>query len=300
MRKLLLSLLPVIALIPSQVQAVIFYDTDDISYHTTAPTNSDLAALWNSQGSWQGGFLGTPISSNMFISAAHVGGAVGNEITFGAGTPNAGVYTVTAVYNDNSDNNPSDLRIFQISGTFNSWVPLMTSAPLAASDYIVFGRGTQRGATYPLEGTPRGWTWGTEDNKMRWGTGLLGGTTSDGQYVYDTFSGLGAVALSNGDSGGALFVNDGGVWRLAGINYAVTGEYSETLGGTKFNASLYNQNGLYVGDQVVSGSSAFFSSSIAAESAWIASVIPEPSVNALLISALTACLAFRFSRTRRS
>lgn len=231
------------------------------------------------------------------ISAAHIGGAVGNEITFGAGTPNAGTYTITAIHYSST----SDLRIYEVSGIFNSWVPLMETTPVGGSDYIVFGRGTQRGAVYNFEGTDRGWTWGgAGDQVMRWGTGELGGATSNGQYVYDTFSGPGAVALSNGDSGGALFVNDGGVWKLAGINYAVTGEYSETLGGTTFNASLYNQNDLYVGDQVVSGSSAFFSTSIAAESAWIASVIPEPSVNALLIGALAFGLAFRLSLTRRA
>jgi len=296
MRKLLLSLLPVVALIPSQVQAVIFYDTGDASYHTTAPTGSGQAALWDSQGSWLGGFLGTPISSNQFISAAHIGGGIGDTITFAAGTPNAGTYTVTAVHSSGS----SDLRIFEVSGTFNSWVPLVTATPTTGSDYIVFGRGTQRGNVYSFEGTDRGWTWGAGDQVMRWGTGTLGGTTSGGQYVYDTFSGLGSITLSSGDSGGALFVNDGGIWKLAGINYAVTGPYKETLNGTAFNAALYDQDGLYVGNAEVNGNGAFFSTSIAAESAWIASVIPEPSVNALLIGALAFGLAFRLSRTKRA
>lgn len=189
----------------------------------------------------------------------------------------------------------------QISGTFDSWVPIVTTPALLGSQYIVFGRGTQRGGDYSV-GEAAGWYWGTSDNVLRWGTGQLGGvvTIDKLQYVYDIFSGEGAVTLSGGDSGGALFVNDGGIWKLAGINYAVTGPYSQTPGGDAENASLYNQDGLYVGTAPVSGSGAFFSSSIAAESAWIASVIPEPSLNALLIGALAVGAALRIARTRRA
>ncbi len=116
------------------------------------------------------------------------------------------------------------------------------------------------------------------------------------------FEGPGTIQLSTGDSGGGLFVLDSGVWKLAGIHYAVTGPYSETIGGPAFNAALYDSTGLYISDTPAPANGAFFSTSVYAEQAWIQSVItpvPEPSV--LTLAGLgIGWIAIRMRRAQRT
>jgi hypothetical protein len=99
--------------------------------------------------------------------------------------------------------------------------------------------------------------------------------------TFDAGGGSNECALSDGDSGGGLFVEDGGVWKLAGINYEVDGPFSNAVDGTMFSASLLDARGLYQEVagvwQLVSGPqphpSAFYSTRISANLDWINSVI---------------------------
>ena len=50
------------------------------SISTTASTGTLANSGWQFEGDW-GGFLGTAISSNFFITAKHVGGAVGDTFS---------------------------------------------------------------------------------------------------------------------------------------------------------------------------------------------------------------------------
>jgi len=90
--------------------------------------------------------------------------------------------------------------------------------------------------------------------------------------------------LSVGDSSGAMFVTNGGAWKLAGINYAVDGTFSPTGSDTDhFDAAMMDVGGLYVGsdahgwtfypNQVTDIPSGFYSTRISANLAWINSVI---------------------------
>ena len=76
--------------------------------NTTAPTGTLANSGWQLQGEWAGAFLGTPISTNQFITAQHVGGSVGGTFSF-----NAANYTTTGFV----DVPNSDLRIWQVGGT---------------------------------------------------------------------------------------------------------------------------------------------------------------------------------------
>ena len=55
--------------------------------------------------------------------------------------------------------------------------------------------------------------------------------------------------LSVGDSSGALFIQDGGVWKLAGIHYSVDSGFStDGTPATEFIAAMLDLRGIYVYD----------------------------------------------------
>ena len=103
-------------------------------------------------------------------------------------------------------------------------------------------------------------------------------------------------ALSGGDSGGAVFINNAGTWKLAGINLGVDGPWSYTgQNGTGFSADIFDARTLYIGGdghwtQVPDGTDPIPASSYATRVStsvtWIESVIvPEPATAALLLLA---------------
>ena len=69
------------------------------------------------------------------------------------------------------------------------------------------------------------------------------------QFLALPFSqtGVGGSTLAAGDSSGGVFINDGGVWKLAGINYGVDGNYSQTANGSYFGGAVFDKRGLYEG-----------------------------------------------------
>ena len=100
---------------------------------------------------------------------------------------------------------------------------------------VVIGRGTRRGSEIILDGTLRGWDWGDSDGARRWGENDVADIVPyhGHDLIYATFDQHvqpndrpNESHLSVGDSGGAVFLNDNGVWKLAGINYAVDDLYT--------------------------------------------------------------------------
>lgn len=284
-------------------RAVIFDATGSATFNTTAPTGALANSGWQYQGLWND-FLGTAIAPHFFITAGHVTGNLGDAFTFG------GVNYVTTAMFDDPD---SDLRIWQVAGTLPTYAPLYTGSNELGKSLVVFGRGTQRGAAVTLAGFPHGWLWGAADGVQRWGENQVAGIVDAGAgrgsmlvATFDHGAGTNEATLSVGDSGGGVFIKDGGVWKLAGINYGVDGPYSTSNKGTgAFNAALYNQNGFYEADDTGgwvagSGPGAFYATRISSNQAWIATVIPEPSAPALALSgAAAAALAFSLRKMRR-
>lgn len=274
-------------------QAVIFFNSGDPDQNTSAPTGSLAVSGWDLQGTW-GGFLGTPIAPRYFISAQHVGGAVGDTFVF------RGVnYTTTARFADSA----SDLVIWQVSRAFPEFASLYTQTDEVGKNVVVFGRGTQRGAEVNVSGllgqVRKGWLWGPLDGRMRWGENkvddvisasglgfLTPGTLNPSAELlklgFNASGGPNECHLSLGDSAGALFINDGSGWKLAGINYAVDGMYNTSNTGPGFNASIYDQGGLYKGregswtltpDTPTDQPGSFYVSRISTRIAWIESVL---------------------------
>jgi hypothetical protein len=274
------------------------YSTGDPAFNTTAPTGNLAGSGWQFQGSF-GIFLGTPIAPNFFMTVGHIGGAVGQDFVFN-GVP----YPTTAVYDDPN----TDLRIWSVCGTFPAYAPLYTAANEVGKGVVVFGRGTRRGdpVTSTNQGTVKthGWLWGDSDNVTRWGENTVArvfngdpllGERTVGELLLADFSanaGPNECQFSNGDSGGAMFINDGGVWKLAGINYSVSPAYNRSPGGDGFFAAMFDEGGFYTRsgnqwmfqpDVPTAQPGAFYSIRVSSRVAWINSIISGAAPGSSLI-----------------
>jgi len=259
--------------------AVIFQSTSDPGYNTSAPTGALTNSGWQYQGLWLN-FLGTPIAPQYFITANHVGGTT-NDVFFFNGRP----YHPVAAFKTFD----SDLAIWRVQETFPSYARLYSSSNETNQHLIVFGRGTQRGAPVVVGGQTNGWFWGAPDGVQRWGENDVAAITNLGvgvgdmlRVIFDGNDGSNECHLSDGDSGGGVFIQEDGVWKLAGINHGVDGEFSNAVDAAVFTAALTDRRGLFqqtsTSDWIpINGAlpvpSAFYSTRVSANLDWIYSVI---------------------------
>ena len=203
--------------------------------------------------------------------------------------PFSGVdYPTTAVFSDPN----SDLNMWRICGAFPNYASLYPRSDEVGKPVVVFGRGTQRGAevivSNILTSSLKGWQWGPSDGVERWGTNLVNSIQTDptlGDFLeckFDANGGAEEAHLSVGDSGGGVFIKDGAVWKLAGLNYAVDGPYNTTTNGGGFNAVIFDQGGLYhlqgtnwvlTPDVPVDLPGGFYSTRISAHLTWINGIV---------------------------
>ena len=270
------------ALLGSPARAIILFSTGDPGYNTTLPAGTLTNSGWQYQGRW-GSYLGTPIAPRYFVTAKHVGGAVGDAFLHGEAS-----YITTASYDDPG----SDLKIWRVCRDFESFAPLYTNSDEAGRGLVVFGRGTQRGPELRVAGVLKGWQWGAADEVERWGTnrvwGILNGGDALGDLLtaaFDANAGPDEAHLSVGDSGGAVFIMDNSTWKLAGINYSVDGPYNTNNTGRGFFAAVFDEGGLYAGGEgnwtlvrnlPIDKPSGFYSTRISSRIAWISSILMQP------------------------
>jgi hypothetical protein len=267
------------------VQAILFHSTGDPNYNTEAPTGLLADSGWQWQGRW-GRFLGTPIHPKYFVTAAHVGGRIGEALVLDGQS-----YLTTF-----STNVPgSDLRLWRICGQFPDFAPVHTNHHAVGRSLVWFGRGTQRGSEVILTNGAmtelRGWEWGQVDGELRWGTNrveeVVDGEPGIGPLLraaFDKDGGEDECHLSTGDSGGAAFVREGNRWELAGIHYAVDGPYRRTTGGTEFKAALFDHRGLLmfdgtnwveVADDDGLPAGSLYATDVSAHAGWISEFISQ-------------------------
>lgn len=266
----------------STAQGIIFLETADPAHHTLTPGDN---SGWQYEGKFRE-FLGVPIAPYFFITAKHIGGAVGDVLDF-----HGDIYTTIAIH----PSPDTDLQIWEVDHAkpFPTFAPLASSAGDTGTVATIIGRGTQKGAPVMVNEMLKGWAWGAGDNVERWGRneieGVLTGNASEGELLYCNFNSPGIpdeCHLSVGDSGGGMFVLEGGLWRLAGVNYAVEGPFRTDPAGIPFNAALFDIGGLEEQDgpewtPVVDGSenvpSGFLCSRISASLSWIRGVTGDDS-----------------------
>ncbi|MEO6435392.1 MAG: PEP-CTERM sorting domain-containing protein [Tepidisphaeraceae bacterium] len=284
------SALAAVSLLPIRMaQGVILSRTS--TRNTAAPTGTNANSGWQYQGHWAGGFLGTAIHKNYFITAEHLGGGVGAAIYYQGKN-----YTTTAAWGDPS----SDLKIYKISGAFPSWAPIYTGSSEVGKKAIVIGRGTPRGSEVKKGTTLKGWKWGAHDKVRNWGENNIATSLSDPTYgplLKFTFNRQGTsgalyneATLSTGDSGGGLFINDAGKWKLAGINYLVDNPFSLTGSDAGFSASIFDKGGLYTRsggswnyntDTSTDITGNWYATRISTRQSWIKSIVGTISTGAL-------------------
>ena len=272
-----IPLLASVSLAPAPVRAVILLGDGSAGTNTTAPTGDLAGSGWQYQGSF-GGVLGTPIAPKFFMTAKHVSG--GGEINY-EGTNHPVVRRYHDVF--------SDLTICEVGGDgFATYAGLYSLPDEVGRPLVVFGKGAQRGDAIPDNGGNnelRGWRWGNDAFAQRWGENAVADIVNDGplnQYLYATFDNNGLTNeahLSANDSGGAVFIKEGAIWKLAGINYAVDGPFSTSAtGANAFDAAFFDASGFYwyKGSYVLVTSpepSGFYSTRISTKLPWIQSVI---------------------------
>lgn len=270
---------------------IITYGTDAAAHNTTPPTGALAGSGWQWQGPW-GGLLGTAISPDHFITVAHAGGATGRDFVLD-GKHHTAVSVCIA--------QGADLQIWKVAGTITSFARRYTGTAERGKTAVVIGRGTTRGEAIMGEGTfgqeLKGWYWGGGDNAMRWGTNVVSSVVdSTGKTVtgraglagdrirctFDGGAGADEATLSVGDSGGALFLQDAGTWKLAGLLSAVESTIRLSADGPDVSAAIFDLGGLYVPtsggwvkvpDQFAKQPTAFSAARVSGNEAWIASVL---------------------------
>lgn len=270
-----------VAMTASICHAVILFGSGDPAYNTTAPVGSLANSGWQYEGQWLGAFLGTAIAPHYFLAAQHIGGSVGNTFTF-----NGSNYITTAYWDDPG----SDLRLWQVSGTLPNYAPLYSCSDEAGKPLVVIGRGTERGAPVTVTCTLppatnavaalAGWQDGPCDGVTRWGINRV--SSAGGWLLMAAFTGTqgpNEAYLSVGDSSGGIFIQDNsGAWKLAGINYGIDGPFATAANGTQFYGAIFNEDGLYVGNNLVpqdgiQRSIHFYASRVSSELGWLEGIV---------------------------
>ncbi len=302
-------------------RAVVFYDTGDVSHNITAPTGAFADSGWQYEGTY-GSYLGTMIAPQYFITAQHFG-TQGTTFTqngiFSGGSDVS--YNIDTTVNGGTgfwDIMGTDLRIFKVQEYFSTYAPLYTGSLETGMTMVTNGKGGPRGADVLVSGVLHGWEAGAADGTARWGSNTVSGIYSSavGDLLMASFSVGGTLeeaTLSNGDSGGGVFVNDGGIWKLAGVNYSIDGRFdtNNIVGdGSDFDAALFDRGGLYQGsdsfgwshtlDLPLDNPSSMYASRISssADAIMAITMVPEPGSAALMMLALSLGVMQRRRTTR--
>jgi hypothetical protein len=194
------ALLSVMGIVASASAIVV----QDYTTAEAAPPGLDWSNVYNYKNS-----SAVAVGANWLLTARHVADDGGDGSVSVDGT----VYNQQEIVFHPSLS--ADLALVRYDKTFPGFYPLYTDGLLFSPklNVLLVGYGTT-GSVYDAGWTDNGSGRGTR----RWGTQEIHVTAIDGFYM--TFGLADTVyeaGLGDGDSGGGVFYDDGGVWKLAGI-----------------------------------------------------------------------------------
>jgi len=218
----------------------VIIDSGDGTGNTTAPADDPG---WAHVGN-RGGLTAIYLGDGWILTANHVG--IGDVTFDGVLYP---AVTGSYIQLENDAGSPPDLGVYQIDPRPELPIlPLRASTPPVDTAVISIGKGRNRGSATswdpdgpggydPIDG----YEWGT-GTTMRWGTNLVAGfyTAFDTECFYTEFT-EGDTAhetqAATGDSGGAVFAENGDTWELAGVMLAI-GTYEDQPAETALYGNL--------------------------------------------------------------
>lgn len=234
----------------------------DVPNGLIAQPNND--PRWNSTVQWSDGG-GTIIAGSYFITAQHltnnanVGSTVKLTTKDGLGISQNFTFTAASVQQIGS----TDLRVVKINGTFPSSASIIPlySGPAGSEvgkpvSFLGYGN-FQQGAAVITGSTQNGWLWAGPTGVKNFGQNTIGsvdtganggpGGSSLLDYEFNAIPGQKEAVYANRDSGGGTFINNGGVYQLAGVNYSIDQFFSKSGSTfTPINGAIYDSTGLYV------------------------------------------------------
>lgn len=302
---------------PVNSPAVILKGTGDPEYNTTAPTGSLVNSGWQYQGLW-GGVLGTAIAPQYFIAAKHAGGAIGHEFTYNGVTyhtvacwsdPSSdlciwkvdGIFPFWApLYSLNDEQGKSlvvigrgtqrgdEVLTSQVETNYTTNIYNLKKLNLSRKAALkLYPTATIQGSHITIVSSAvttnavlKGWKAGPSDGRVRWGENQVISVGSFLSASFDVNGGPNEASLTGGDSSGAAFIQEGGVWKLAGINYGIEGPFATTMNEPEFYGAILDRGGLYsdgwfMPDDAQPYPACFYCTRISVRLPWIQSVIGQ-------------------------
>lgn len=221
--------------------------------NTTAPSGDYLDSGWQWTGTWGSG-AAIVVSPTQILTAKHFSAST---FVFGGNS-----YTAQSTLSMTS----SDLRLVTLDtsthGPFTSFAPIYTGSA-ADKEAVIVGNGYRNGTELPGQGwkpsSTKGLQWGTNTIESAYPAGLNFDTNPD--VISMDFDSIaeGSTSQEYGmtewDSGGGVFVEDGGQWYLTGVNYSIANYVQDKQNGNKYDR--YWTNATF--SQSADGSSPFIS-----------------------------------------
>jgi cysteine-rich repeat protein len=205
--------------------SAVIIDSGDGTGNTTAPVDDPGFESVGKRGSLTGIYLGY----GWVLTAAHVGD--GDIVLGGVTYPAVSGSKIVLIH---SGSLYADLALFRIDPA-PALLPLSirASAPSPDDEVVMIGQGRNRGDPLSFFNPPSqddGYLWGT-GRAIRWGSNVvyqsdidleLSGKTTRGFTTDFTRNDPGdECQAATGDSGGAVFIDDGGGWELGGVMLAI-------------------------------------------------------------------------------